>query len=107
METSKRETKTPYIICAIILLWIVASTIEVWAHNADLCDIHNANLYVLISAHHTDMEVVDCEGVPSDDYEVTVRDIKGNLYAYIDTEPREIGSVIRITMSGTDIINAK
>lgn len=102
------KEKIFYGVIIAILTWVVLSTMEVQVHNLDVDYVYNkANLWVLISAHTTDMIVRDCQGVPSDDYEVTVEDIEGNLYAYIDTEPREIGSVLRITMSGDEIINAR
>jgi hypothetical protein len=102
------KEKIFYSAIIIVLLWVAVSTLEVQMHNLDSNYVYNkGNLWVLISAHTTDMIVRDCQGVITDDFEVTVEDIEGNLYAYIDTEPREIGSVIRVTMSGSKIINAK
>ena len=100
--------KLIYAICIIIIMWFVISTIEVWIHNASKGNEYSKyNIWVIISSHRTDMIVVDCQGKQNDTYEVTVEDIKGYYYAYYDSEPREIGNVIRITISGNEIINAR
>ena len=104
---AKKET-IGYTICVVILLWIIASTVEVWIHNAHITENYSkANLWVLMTAHTTDMVVVGCEGNRNDDYIVTVKDIEGNLYAYIDSTIKANGDVIRITISGNEIINAR
>lgn len=104
---TKKETIT-YAICIVLLVWIAISTIEVWAHNAHVTESYSkANLWVLMTSHTTDMVVVGCEGNRNDDYIVTVKDIQGNLYAYIDSTTKANGDVIRITISGNEIINAR
>lgn len=108
------KAKIFYGICVAILLWLMASTIEVWTHNVKEAEepYNKANAWAIVAeanAHktQTEMEVVDCQGVYSDDYEVTVEDSNGNLWAYIDTEPKEIGSTLTITMDGDEIVDAK
>lgn len=101
--------KIVYVICTIIILWFVASTVEVWIHNTKATETaySKANVWVQISAHTTDMRVVDCHGNPDDSYTVTVEDINGNRWAYIDTEPKETKTILSITMSGDEIINVR
>lgn len=96
-----------YGICIIILVWIVLSTLEIWKHSLDVGYVYTkANCWVMITQHTTDMKVVDCKGNPDDSYTVTVEDIEGNLWEYYDTEPKETETIMEITMSGNQIINA-
>ena len=106
------KAKIFYGICVAILLWLAVSTIEVWVHNAkEIKQPYNkANAWAIVAAnaHITKtMTVTDCQGIYSDDYEVTVEDSNGNLWAYIDTEPKEIGITLTITMDGDEIIDAR
>lgn len=103
------KEKLMYGICGAIILWLIVSTVEVWVHNATETEItySKANVWVQVSSHTTDMKVVDCQGYFTDDYKVTVEDINGNQWAYIDTEPKELGTVLSITMSGDEIIDAR
>ena len=101
------KAKAFYCICVLILVWFVASTLEVWLHNFKGNDYHKGNVWLLMTNHTTDMVVVGCKGNHNDDYEIMVQDIKGNVYAYIDTEPKLNGDVLRITINGNEIINAR
>ena len=103
---TKRETIF-YGICIMILVWFAVSTMEVWLHNFKGNEYHKGNVWLLMSNHTTDMVVVDCQGNYDDDYLITVKDVKGNLYAYIDTEPKLNGDVLRITINGNEIMNAR
>lgn len=96
-----------YGICVAFIVWIALSTIEVWSHNLEKdYEYNKANVWVLTTTHTTDMVVVDCQGNYDDTYEVTVKDIEGNLWAYYDDCPKETGDILSITMSGEQIINA-
>lgn len=104
----KKSSIIGYAICVIFLLWMFTSTIEVWLHNSKGNEYSKSNIWVLISSHTTDMKVVDCTREKGNEYyTVTVEDIKGNQYDYYDDVQRETGTVLRVTQSGTSIINAK
>ena len=102
-----KKEKIFYAICIILIAWVCVSTIEVWVHHFNGNEYHKSNCWILIGSHTTDMVVVDCQGNWDDTFTVTVEDIKGNLYDYIDDEPKENETVLRVTMCGTELINAQ
>ena len=104
----KKAEIVAYGVCIALLVWVAISTIEIWVRNVSETqkECTKANVWVLATTHTTDMKVTNCQGNWDDTYEVTVEDIEGNLWAYYDSEPKEIGDVLSITMSGDEIINA-
>lgn len=103
------KKKIVIIICIMVSLWILGSTIEVWAHQRDTNYTPNkTNYYVMITKKTTEMRVVEVSvEKETDTFEVTVEDIKGNLWAYIDDEPKEIGDILKVTKCGDRIIDAR
>lgn len=84
------------IVGIILLLWVVISTMEVIIHNGnENYEYSKANLWVLMTESTTEtVTVVEC--TPQGNYyEVTVEDSKGNLWAYYDDEPKEMGDTLR------------
>ena len=80
----------------ILLLWVVISTMEVIFHNGnENYEYSKGNLWVIMTSEsETTVTVVEC--IPEGNYyEVTVEDSKGNLWAYYDDEPKEMGDTLR------------
>lgn len=102
--------KLGYVAAVLVLLWMIASIIEVWAHSMDNGYVYSkANLWALLATKKTDMRVVDCEvySKADDNFLVTVEDMRGNRYGYYDTEPRETETVLTITLQGNAVIGAE
>lgn len=97
-----------YIICIIILAWIFVSTVEVWVKQKTKSPIYSkVNCYNAFTQHTAEMKVVECTPHKADDsFLVTVEDIRGNQYAYYDTEYMYNGWIIKVTMDGNQIIDA-
>ena len=84
------------VIGIILLLWVVISTMEVIFHNGnENYEYSKGNLWVIMTSEsETTVTVVEC--IPEGNYyEVTVEDSKGNLWAYYDDEPKEMGDTLR------------
>ena len=98
-----------YGIVIIILGWFILSTIEVQMHNLDTNYIYNkANLWAILTTTETQMKVVDCEvDAPTDTFLVTLEDIKGEQYAYYDSEFQYNGWIKSVTMQGKTIIDVE
>ncbi len=80
----------------VLLLWVVISTMEVIFHNGnENYEYSKGNLWVVMTETKSEtVTVVEC--IPEGNYyEVTVEDSKGNLWAYYDDEPKEMGTTLR------------
>lgn len=100
---------TGYAFCIAILVWIMVSTIEVWVKQKTPDPIYsNANCYNMFTESTKEMKVVGCEVVPEDDcFEVVVEDIRGDQYAYYDSEYQYNGTIMEITFRANEIVDAK
>ena len=98
-----------YGIVIVVLVWFVASTIEVQTHNLDSNYVYNkANIWAILTTTETEMKVVDCEiDKPTDTFEVTLENIKGEQYAYYDSEYQYNGWIKEVKMQGKTIVDVK
>ena len=103
------KEKIIYGIAIAMLIWIVASTLEVQLHNLDVDYVYNkANLWAILTTTETEMKVVDCEiDKPTDTWLVTVEDIKGNQYSYYDSDFQYNGWIKTVKLQGKVIIDAR
>ena len=94
----------------VLLVYILISTAEVFVANTSEAPYTycRANLWVLATSETTDMVVYECKANGDCDcYEVTLEDIKGNLMAYYDSEPKTVGTYLRVITSGDMILSVK
>lgn len=98
-----------YGIVIVVLVWFVASTIEVQTHNLDSNYVYNkANIWAILTTTETEMKVVDCEiDKPTDTWLVTVEDIKGNQYSYYDSDFQYNGWIKTVKLQGKIIIDVE
>lgn len=98
-----------YGIVIVVLVWFVASTIEVQTHNLDSNYVYNkANIWAILTTTETEMKVVDCEiDKATDTFEVTLENIKGEQYAYYDSEYQYNGWIKEVKMQGKNIVDVK
>lgn len=103
------KEKIVYGIAIAMLIWIVVSTLEVQMHNLDVNYVYNkANIWAILTTTETEMKVVDCEVVKeTDEFEVTLEDIKGEQYAYYDSEYQYNGWIKSVKMQGKTIIDVE
>lgn len=103
-----KKEKILYGICIVILVWIAISTIEIWIKQKNPESVYSkANCYNAFTTHTTEMRVVGCDVVKADDsFEVVVEDIRGNQYAYYDSEYQYNGTIMQITMRDGQITDA-
>lgn len=98
---------TTYAISIALTFWFVSSTAEVVIHNGQINYAYSkANYWSVITTTETEMRVIDCTPYGTD-YEVTVEDIRGDQWAYYDSEQREIGTIMDIKMQDDRIVDAK
>lgn len=96
-----------YGVCAVLILWILTSTMEVQMHSLEYGYIYNkANLWAILTSETKEMKVTECTKI-NDAMEIVVEDIEGNQYAYYDTEAREIGTILNVKFQGNAIVEAE
>lgn len=104
----KAKANAIYIICAIILAWLIASWINVAIHNGNLNYVYPKwNVFTWFPTTETESYVVvDC--VPEDNYYiVTIEDTKGNRWAYYDNDYMPNGYLLKPTFNGNEIVDVK
>lgn len=103
------KEKIVYGIAIAMLIWIVTSTLEVQMHNLDANYVYNkANIWAILTTTETQMKVVNCEiDKATDTFEVTLEDIKGEQYAYFDTDFQYNGWIKEVKLQGKQIVDVK
>ena len=121
-----------YGFCIGIIMWFICSTVEVWTRDLDTdYEYSKANVWeaTVDSNSETETNVVSTEAPTTEeptkdeiknntvhvkvvdciesygDYEVTVEDSEGNLWAYYDTEWLPNGYPLRATFNGDEIVD--
>ncbi len=86
-----------YIACLIPLIWVGASYIDTVINNGNEKPKYAPwNVFTWIRETETETEnceVVSCENA-NGNYRITIEDTNGNLWAYYDSDKREIGETI-------------
>lgn len=103
------KEKIFYGVVIAMLIWVIASTMEVQLHNLDVDYVYSkANIWAILTTTETEMKVVDCEvDAPTDTFLVTLEDIKGEQYAYFDTDFQYNGWIKEVKMQGKQIVDVK
>lgn len=103
------KEKIFYGIVIAMLIWVIASTMEVQLHNLDKGYVYSkANLWGILTTTTTEMKVVDCEiDKETDTFEVTLENIKGEQYAYYDSDFQYNGWIKEVKLQGKAIVNVK
>ena len=103
------KEKIFYGVVIAMLVWVVLSTMEVQLHNLDTDYVYNkANIWAILTTKETEMKVVDCEiDKATDTFEVTLEDIKGERYAYFDTDFQYNGWIKEVKLQGKNIVDVK
>lgn len=103
------KEKIFYGVVIAMLTWVVLSTMEVQLHNLDVDYVYSkANIWAILTTTETEMKVVNCEVVKeTDEFEVTLEDIKGEQYAYYDSEYQYNGWIKEVKMQGKQIVDVE
>lgn len=103
------KKKLFYGIAIAMLVWVVLSTMEVQLHNLDVDYVYSkANIWAIITTTEVQMKVVNCEVIKeTDEFEVTLEDIKGEQYAYYDSEFQYNGWIKTVKLQGKAIIDVE
>ena len=97
-----------YIICAIIIAWVMVCWINVVLHNGNKNYVYPRwNMFTWFTETETESYVViDCEPV-NDYYVVTIEDCNGNQWSYYDDRFLSNGWLVKPTFNGNAIINVE
>lgn len=99
-------------------LWVMVSTLDVCIHNGNPnYEYSRANFYEVLLAIDAQIKsptetkvvlVVDCEYDKATGwYEVTVRDLDGNDWAYYDDEQQAVNDILTVTYREMEIIEVR
>lgn len=109
MYKTKWKAKTKTVVCYVlliaVLLWLIASTVDVWKGGKGkwgfwyLCGNHATETICTVTA--CEMSQGDCY------YTVFVEDCNGNQWAYYDDVYREKGTQLCVSFNGNEITDAK
>lgn len=106
----KRAGQGKWIICFIILAWLLISWIDVATHNLNKgYEYGKWNIFTwFIKTETRNCVVTDCQP-EGKHYVVTIEDSKGNLWSYYDFDYRKKGNVVVPIWSenGNEIIGIK
>lgn len=104
----RKIENTMYIICALIIAWIMVCWINVAIHNGcPTYDYPRWNMFTWFADEPTTSYVVtDCEPEGAH-YVVTIKDNKGNLWSYYDYDYKVNGTIVCPIWDGDKIIDIK
>lgn len=110
MKRKITKANVIYVICASILVWMIASWVDTIAHNGNENPQYASwNMFALLTTTETETDsctVVSCVKA-NGNYRVTIEDSNGNLWAYYDSDSREIGEEITPVWNGNEIVGLK
>lgn len=111
MKRKITKANVIYVICTLILVWMIASWVDTITHNGNENPQYASwNMFALLTTTETETDsctVVACCDNGNGDYRITVEDKDGNLWAYYDSGSREIGEEITPIWDNNEIVGLK